>query len=82
MITLNVNLGAPYEAIIQRFIGRGYAGNQTEVLRQALIAYERDVEEEEALLVHKGVELAMSEVRAGRMKTHSFEKVMKEAGFK
>ena len=81
-MALNVNLGAPYEAIMRRFIERGYAGNQTEVLRQALVTYERDVEEEEALLVHKGVELAMQEVRAGKMKTHSFEKVMKEAGLK
>jgi Arc/MetJ-type ribon-helix-helix transcriptional regulator len=52
---INVNLGAPYEAIMQKVIEKGYAGNQTEVIRQALTAYEREIDEEEARLVHKAV---------------------------
>ena len=77
---MNVNLGAPYEAIIQRLIEKEYAGNQTEVIRQALLAYERGIEEEELMLVQKGVQIEMEEITSGRQKTHSFEKVMKEAG--
>ncbi len=77
---MNVNLGAPYEAIISKFIERGYAGNQTEVIRQALTVYERQVEEEEVRLVHKAVEFEMEKIRSGKTKTHPFRKVMKEAG--
>lgn len=77
---VNVNLGTPYESIIERLMKRGYAGNQTELIRHALEAYERQIEEEEALLVHKAVEFEMQEVRTGKAKTYPFEKVMKEAG--
>ncbi len=77
---MNVNLGAPYEALMQRLIERGYAGNQTEVIRQALLLLEREIEEEEARLVHKAVEVEMAPILAGKAKTHSFKKVLKEAG--
>ena len=77
---MNINIGAPYEAIIRNMIERGYAGNQTEVIRQALTAYERGLEEEEVRLVHKAVEIEKQEIRAGRKKTHAFKQVMKEAG--
>lgn len=73
---MNVNLGAPYEAIIEKFIERGYAGNQTEVLRQALVAYERQIDEEEVRLVNKGVEFEMQEIREGRVKTIPLEKIL------
>jgi Arc/MetJ-type ribon-helix-helix transcriptional regulator len=79
---MNVNLGTPYESLMQRLIERGYAGNQTEVIRQALLLLEREIEEEEALLVHKAVEIEMAQIRAGKAKTHSFNKVLKEAGLK
>ena len=77
---MNVSLGAPYEAIIGRMIERGYAASQTEVIRQALLLLERESEEEEARLVHKGVEFEMEKIRSGKAKTHSFKKVLKEAG--
>ncbi len=77
---MNVNLGAPYEAIIQKFIERGYAGSQTEVIRQALLAYERQVDEEEVRLVHKAVEQEMEGIRTGKIKTISYEEVKKRAG--
>ena len=35
---MNISLGPPYEVAIQRIIGKGYAGNQTEVIRQAILA--------------------------------------------
>ena len=34
---MNINLGAPYEMAIKRIIEKGYAGNQTEVIRQAVL---------------------------------------------
>jgi len=82
VVGLNVNLGTPYEALMQRLIERGYAGNQTELIRQALAAYERQIEEEEVTLVHKAVELEMAQIDAGKVKLHSFDKVLKEAGLK
>ncbi|MFH0922833.1 MAG: hypothetical protein V1811_02125 [Candidatus Micrarchaeota archaeon] len=78
---VNVNLGAPYENAIQEIISKGYAGTQTEAIRQAILAYKRDLDEEEELrLVHKAVETQMQKIKAGKAKTHSFKKVMKEAG--
>jgi Arc/MetJ-type ribon-helix-helix transcriptional regulator len=77
-MALTVNLGTPYEAIIESIIKKGYAGNQTEVIRQALTSYERQIEEEEAVLVHRGVEAAMAEIRSGRAKTYTMEEIEKE----
>jgi Arc/MetJ-type ribon-helix-helix transcriptional regulator len=74
---MNINLGAPYEIAIARIIEKGYAGNQTEVIRQAVLAYERMIEEEELTLVHKAVETEMRELEAGKVKTHSFEEIKK-----
>ncbi len=75
---MNVNVGAPYEAIIQKIIEKEYAGNQTEAIRQALLAYERVLEEEEKRLVAKAVEIEMCEVKAGNIKTKSFEEMKKK----
>jgi Arc/MetJ-type ribon-helix-helix transcriptional regulator len=78
VVLLNVNVGVPYEAIMQKVIERGYAGNQTEVIRQALLAYERMLEEEEVELVNKGIEFEMQEMKAGRIKTKGFEQIKKK----
>jgi Arc/MetJ-type ribon-helix-helix transcriptional regulator len=75
---MNVNVGAPYEAIIQKIIEKEYAGNQTEAIRQALMAYERMLDEEEKMLVAKAVETEMQEVRAGSIKTRSFKEMKKK----
>jgi len=77
---MNVNLGAPYEAIIAKLIEQGYAGNQTEAIRQALTAYERQIDVEEASLVHKAVEMEMAGIRAGKQKLYSHEQVKKRLG--
>lgn len=74
---MNVNLGPPYESAIKKIIEKGYAGNQTEVIRQAINAYERMLEEEELYLVHKAVELEMEDIKAGRVKTYTFDQVKK-----
>jgi Arc/MetJ-type ribon-helix-helix transcriptional regulator len=70
-----VNLGAPYEAIIDKLIKREYAGNRTEAIRQALVAYDHMLEEEEARLVRQKVEEMMEEIDSGRMKTYPLEEV-------
>ena len=72
---MNINLGPPYEAIISKVIAKGYAGNQTEVIRQALIIYERRLEEEEVRLVNKGIELEMQEIKQGKLKTKNISKI-------
>jgi len=77
-MALNVNLGTPYEAIIEKIIKKGYAGNQTEVIRQALTLYEREIDEEEARLVDRGVESMMADIETGKVKTYSLEEVMKK----
>jgi Arc/MetJ-type ribon-helix-helix transcriptional regulator len=74
---MNINLGAPYEMAIKRIIEKGYAGNQTEVVRQAILAYERMIEEEEQILVHKAVEVEMGGMEAGKVKSHSFQEIRK-----
>ncbi len=74
---MNINLGAPYEAAIKSIIEKGYAGSQTEVIRQAILAYERIIEEEELALVHKAVEIEMEEIEARESKTYSFEDIKK-----
>ena len=72
---MNINLGAPYEAAIKGSIEKGYAGTQTEAIRQAILAYKRMIEDEEQTLVHKAVEIEMMELNAGIVKIHSFQEI-------
>jgi len=74
---MNINLGHPYETAIKSIIEKGYAGNQTEVIRQAIMAYKRQIEEEELALVHRAVDKEMAELDAGKVKVHSFEEIRK-----
>ena len=75
---MNINIGAPYESVIKKIIEDGYAGNQTEVIRQALLAYARELEEEEARLVNKGIELEMQEIKSGELKTKTLEQIKRK----
>ena len=79
-LMVNVNLGTPYEAIMNKAIEKGYAGNQSEVIRQALLEYERKIEEEEVILVNKGIELEMQRIKEGNMKTRSMTKLKSKYG--
>ena len=74
---MNANLGVPYEAIMKKAIERGYAGNRTEVLRQALLNYERMIEEEREL-VAKAVQIEMDELKVGKIKTKSLDEIKKK----
>jgi Arc/MetJ-type ribon-helix-helix transcriptional regulator len=58
-MTLNVNLGEPYEKFIKDIMKRGYASSQTEVIRQALAVYRREMESDEERRVAKAVESEM-----------------------
>ena len=44
---MHVNLGKPYELIMEKAIKDGYASSQTEVLRQALMDYKEKLKKEE-----------------------------------
>ncbi len=77
---MNVNLGAPYEAIMQKLIEREYAGNQTEVIRQALVAYERIIDEEEVRLVNKGIEFELNEFKQSKAKGKTLQELKKKYG--
>ena len=72
---MNVNLGTPYETIIENIIEKGYAGNQTEVIRQALLAYQRLLEEEEVKLVNRGINIEMNEIHSGKVNVRPFEQI-------
>lgn len=74
---MNVNLGAPYESIIKEVISKGYAGTQTEVIRQALRSYKKEIDFEEVYLVNKGVQHEMELIKAGNVKTYTLEEAEK-----
>ena len=74
---MNINLGAPYEAAIRKIVEKGYAATQTEVIRQAILAYERMLEEDELSLVHRAVEIEMRDIASGRTVNHTLEEVKK-----
>ena len=74
---MNISIGSPYEAVIKRIIEKGYAGNQTEVIRQAILAYERMIEEEELVLVHRAVMLEVSEIEAKTIQSYTFDEIKK-----
>ena len=74
---MNISIGTPYEAAIQRIIRKGYAGNQTEVIRQAILAYERILDDEELILVHRAVEVEVKEIEACESKSFTFDEIKK-----
>ena len=76
---MNINLGAPYEEKLRNIIQRGYAGNQTEALRQAITRYEQDLEDEEAQKLAMACDGAFEKMRReGRTKTYTLEEVMRK----
>ena len=74
---MNISIGTPYEAAIKRIIEKGYAGNQTEVIRQAILAYERMLDDEERMLVHRAVEMEVKEIEADETKSFTFDQIKK-----
>ena len=74
---MNISLGFPYEVAIQRIIRKGYAGNKTGVIRQAILAYERIPDEEELMLVHRAVTIEVREIEAEKTPSRSFDEIKK-----
>jgi hypothetical protein len=74
---MNIIIGPPYKAAIKRIIDKGYAGNQTEVIRQAILAYERMLEEEEFTLVHRAVTIEVSEIDTKKTPPYTFNEIKK-----
>lgn len=78
-----VNLGTPYEDIMEEAIAAQYAGNKTEVLRQALLVYkEKFNESEELRLVKKGVEREFEEFKASGAKGKTLAEMKAKYGIK
>jgi Arc/MetJ-type ribon-helix-helix transcriptional regulator len=77
MAILNVNLGGPYEAIIQRAIKSGYAANQSEAVRQALRTYNEWLNEEEMRLVAKKADEMMAKIETGELQTVPLDEALK-----
>ena len=75
----NVNLGAPYEAKLRKIIERGYAGNQTEAIRQAISTLDRQIDEEEMMLVERGVRFELQKMEGKKWTSH--KQLKKELGF-
>jgi len=65
---MNINLGNPYEEIIKNLIEKGYGGDKIEIIRQALMNYKRDIDDEELFLLNKGIESEMEKIRSGKVK--------------
>jgi hypothetical protein len=74
-LNMNIIIGPPYEAVIKRIIDKGYAGNQTEVIRQAILAYERMLEEEELTLVHRAATIEVSEIDTKKTPSYTFDEI-------
>ena len=74
---MNISIGSPYEAVIKRIIEKGYARNQTEVIRQAILAYERMPEDVELMFVHRAVTVEVREIDAKKTPSHSFDEIKK-----
>ena len=77
-MNLTVDLGTPYEAIINKILNRGYATNKSEVIRQALILYDKAVDDEELTLVRTAIESMVADEKSGKSRTYSLEEIKKE----
>jgi len=76
---MNVNLGEYYQVIIRKAMQKGLAGNQTEVIRQALLDYGRKLDEEESMLVERGVRSELEKMKGKKWIPHA--QLKKELGF-
>ena len=74
---LNLDLGKPYMAIIDRAIEQGYAGNKSEVIRQALNLYGKEIDDKEYASVEKAADKITAAIERGEMKTHSLDEIKK-----
>ncbi|OPY28274.1 MAG: hypothetical protein A4E28_01668 [Methanocella sp. PtaU1.Bin125] len=80
-MSLNVNLGTPYETRINEIIEKGYAATQTEVIRQAIMYYATFLEDQEEIrLLNKGISADMKDIKSGKVKTVAHDELKKKLG--
>ena len=78
---MHVNLGAPYESIIERAIKKGYASSQTEVMRQALTNYDEYLmSKDEEQLVIKAMNKDIVKIKKNKEKWYTLSEAQKELG--
>ena len=70
-----IDLGPPYDAIMDKLLERGYAANKSELIRQALLLYDMAVDEEEIMLVRTAVESMVAEQKQGKRKIYTLEEI-------
>jgi Arc/MetJ-type ribon-helix-helix transcriptional regulator len=69
--------------IINSAIEKGYAGNKSEVIRHALKAFEREMNEnEESILVKKDADEMMAKIKSGEIKTRPYTETKKKYDIK
>lgn len=76
---MNVILGPYFDNIIARVLKSGRAASQTEVIRQALIDYDRRLSAEDRAFV-RAMDADMADIRSGKSKLIPAEDVAKELG--
>ena len=75
---MNVNIGEYYEAKLRGIIARGVAANKTEAMRMSVLAYERQLEEEEERMVAARLDEEIP--RLDRKKFAGLDAVLRENG--
>jgi len=82
IVMVLVSLCPAHEAKLRKIIDLGYAGNQTEAIRQAITEYFRQIEEEEASLVCQAVERELEQHKQSGAKEYSLAELKKSLGDK
>jgi len=75
---MNVNIGEYYEAKLRAIISRGVASNKTEALRMAVVAYERQLDEEAERMVLQCLEEEAPQL--DKKKFRSLDAVLAKSG--
>lgn len=70
----------PYTDLIEKIISLGFAENPNEVVRQSLVAYQRQIEFEELYIVDKAIQFEMNKIHSGEIKLINVNDVVQEAG--
>lgn len=79
-MSTNLNLGAHHDAFIAMMIERGYAASQIEVIRQALLRYQSDLEHGELMAVLKGVEYEKAQMLQSKAKPKTLAEMKRKYG--
>ena len=79
-MSTNLNLGAHHDAFISMMIERGYAASQIEVIRQALLRYQADLEMGELAAVQRGVEFEKQQMRESKTKPKALAEMKQKYG--